>query len=347
MPGGIRTPDLLVRSQTLYPAELQAHLSSLLYTFQLISYIINLLLQEKNTKTAFCQYLIYNLVNKKSTLMKKVSIILPTFNGERFIKESIESILNQSYPNWELIIVDDGSADNTPNIIRNYALKDSRITVLSNEINKNLPASLNLGFENAKGDYYTWTSDDNIYKKNAIEIMVDYLNNNPNTDLVSFNEDIVLENGEFEQTLNDLCPNRNILQLTKCCNIGACFMYRKETAQKVGKYDEDMFCAEDYDYWCRIALKGNIQYCNDNLYIYRKHQKSLSATQVPEICKKIDEIRQQYSLAIMRKLKLSKWAQVRLLLEYYNETKDMEWIKTAKNVSKIFFFLYKINNSFK
>lgn len=279
--------------------------------------------------------------------MKKVSIILPTFNGEKFIKESIESILNQSFSGWELIIVNDGSTDNTPNIIRDYALKDSRITVLSNEINKKLPASLNIGFENAKGDYYTWTSDDNIYKKNAIETMVKYLDNNPDTDLVSFNEDIVLENGKFEQTLNDLCPNRNTLQLTKCCNIGACFMYRKETAQKVGEYDEEMFCAEDYDYWCRIALKGKIQYCNENLYTYRKHKNSLSATQVPEICKKIDEIRHQYSLAIMQKLKLSKLAQVNLLLEYYNESQDTEWIKTAKNVSRTFFFLYKITNIIK
>lgn len=274
-------------------------------------------------------------------LMKKVSIILPTFNGEKFIIESIESIINQSYKNWELIIINDGSFDKTDEIIKNYETKESRIKVFSNEKNLKLPASLNKGFKFATGDYYTWTSDDNIYKPNAIETMVDFLEKNPNIDLVSYNEDIILENGEFEQTLEDLCPNRNVLQLTQCCNIGACFMYRKKIADVVGLYDEDMFCAEDYDYWCRIALKGNIKYCSENLYIYRKHQNSLSATKVPEICEKIDDIRLQYTLAIMKKLKLSKQEQVKLLLNYYKETKDIEWIQKAKNTSRILFFLYK------
>lgn len=279
--------------------------------------------------------------------MQKVSIILPTFNGEKYIEEAINSILNQTYQNWELIIVDDGSTDKTAEIIKKYNEKDSRIYTITNERNIKLPESLNKGFKAATGEYYTWTSDDNMYKPEAIKTMVEYLNNNQAVDLVSFNEDIADKDGEIEQLLTDLYPDRNILQLTKCCNIGACFMYRKDIAEIVGEYDKDMFCAEDYDYWCRIAVKGNIKYCDESLYIYRRHPKSLSSTRVAEICSKILQIRYTYAIAIMKKLKLSKTEQINHLLNFYNENKEnIEWLHMAKNINRTLFCLYKIKNLF-
>ena len=115
----------------------------------------------------------------------KVSIVLPVFNGEKFIKDSIESVLNQTFKDFELIIVNDCSTDSTPDIINSYAEKDSRIKIINNKTNLKLPQSLNVGFKNAKGEYYTWTSDDNIYKENAIEYMASFLDKNKNTALVS------------------------------------------------------------------------------------------------------------------------------------------------------------------
>ena len=102
--------------------------------------------------------------------MKKVSIILPTFNGEKYIEESINSILHQTYKNWELIIVNDASNDNTQDIINKFAEQSFKITVIQNDKNLKLPASLNIGFKKATGEYFTWTSDDNIYKENAIDV---------------------------------------------------------------------------------------------------------------------------------------------------------------------------------
>lgn len=280
--------------------------------------------------------------------MKKVSIILPTFNGEKYIEESINSILHQTYKNWELIIVNDASNDNTQDIINKFAEQSFKITVIQNDKNLRLPASLNIGFKKATGEYFTWTSDDNIYKENAIEKMVKYLDENQEIDLVSFNTDIINEKGETERQLNEIYENRNTLQLTQGCNIGACFMYRKEIAQVVGLYDETMFYAEDYDFWCRIALKGKIAYSDENLYKYRIHPNSLSSTKVPQICEKIREIRHLYTQAIMTKLKLSKKEQVNRLLDfYYNETRDFEWYKMAKNTSKLHCYLYKIKKFFK
>ena len=101
---------------------------------------------------------------------KLVSIVLPTFNGEEFLAQSIESVLKQSYKNLELIIVNDCSTDSTPRIIEEFAKKDSRIKIIHNAINQKLPRSLNIGFNAASGEYWTWTSDDNYYLENAIEI---------------------------------------------------------------------------------------------------------------------------------------------------------------------------------
>ena len=105
--------------------------------------------------------------------MPKVSIVLPTYNGEEYIRQSIDSIRNQTFEDWELIIVNDYSTDGTSLIIREYEKKDSRIIVIENSENKKLPASLNIGFRSATGKYFTWTSDDNRYLPNALQCMVE------------------------------------------------------------------------------------------------------------------------------------------------------------------------------
>ena len=116
--------------------------------------------------------------------MPKVSIVLPTYNGEKFIKESIESVLNQTFEDWELIIVDDCSTDGTLEIIKEYLKKDYRIHLIHNETNRKLPLSLNIGFRKSMGEYLTWTSDDNIYHADAIEKMFLYLEDHAKEQMV-------------------------------------------------------------------------------------------------------------------------------------------------------------------
>ena len=235
--------------------------------------------------------------------MKLVSIILPTYNGANYIKDALDSILKQTYTNWELIIVDDCSTDNTLEIIQEYAQKDNRIKIITNNTNKKLPASLNIGFEAAHGEYFTWTSDDNMYKENAIEYMADFLDKNTDVDLVSCNFDFINEDGSYNNTFTNLVKNRCPLQLVKQCNVGACFMYRKGIAQKVGKYNTDMFCAEDYDYWCRVAIAGNIAYSNENLYKYKLNPQSLTATKQQTIKEKTLAVQQKYKKFLIVKYK--------------------------------------------
>lgn len=276
--------------------------------------------------------------------MEKVSIVLPTYNGERFICASIESVINQTYENWELIIVDDGSSDSTPKIIQQYAEKDSRIKVITNSINQNLPNSLNIGFKQAEGEYYTWTSDDNIYKPKAIEVMVNLLNENSNIDLVSLNYDFIDERDNYVKSFIAKPQKRNIHDLVKTNNIGACFMYKKGIAEIIGDYDSEMFCAEDYDYWFRIALIGNILYRDDlNMYSYRINSKSLTATKMDRVVSKMRFIMDKYSVDLMKKLKMNDFEIIGNILDfYYGENKsNPNWLVQAKAINPILFFLYK------
>ncbi len=259
---------------------------------------------------------------------KLISIVLPTFNGARFISESIDSILNQTYRNWELIIVNDCSTDNTLEIINEYAKRDGRIKIISNQKNKKLPASLNIGFEYAQGDYYTWTSDDNIYYPEALEYMVKFLNNNSYYDLVCCDYELIEEDGTFKQIHSELYPH-NLFELSKNAVVGACFLYTKEIADKIGKYNEKTFCAEDYDYWCRLALAGNIYFSDRVLYKYRFNLQSLTSTKQDLIKEQVYNIRLKYSLKILKKCCAANQQKRQVLLDFYNITKDYRWLFAA------------------
>lgn len=88
-----------------------------------------------------------------------VSIVLPVYNGEKYLRESLDSILAQTMEDWELIAVDDCSKDATPQILADYAASDSRIRVMRNAENQRLPRSLNIGFAEARGEFLTWTDE--------------------------------------------------------------------------------------------------------------------------------------------------------------------------------------------
>lgn len=218
--------------------------------------------------------------------MKKVSIVLPVYNGERYIEEAICSVIQQTYENWELIIVNDCSTDNTQKIIQQYKNIDSRIRIVDNVENQKLPKSLNIGFENANGEYYTWTSDDNRYEKDAIEIMVKCLEQNPEYGMVYCDSYIINEVGDVTEKVS-----KDIAELYYNNCIGACFMYGRSVAEATGIYNPEMFLVEDYDYWLRINKRYPIYHCMDYKYYYRKHGESLTSTRYSDIRKSLHQLR--------------------------------------------------------
>lgn len=221
----------------------------------------------------------------------QISIILPTYNGEEYLSYSIQSILNQTYQDWELIIVNDCSTDQTSNIIKQFSMKDSRIKVINNESNQKLPKSLNIGFSQARGKYLTWTSDDNEYYPAALEKMYNFLEENNDVGMVYANCLVVSENNENTFWGNKDATPENLLMTNVC---GACFLYRKSVAETIGEYNCNLFLAEDHDYWLRIRLKYKIERIPEELYLYRQHSKNLTNTRKKEAFYKDVELTSLY-----------------------------------------------------
>lgn len=204
--------------------------------------------------------------------MHKLSVVLPVYNGATYLRDSIESILNQTYSNLELIIIDDCSTDNSSQIAKAYVDSDPRVIYFRNERNLKLPASLNLGFSKATGTYWTWTSCDNLYYKNAFTVMIEELEQDPYVGLVYADREAIDDIGQVIGYISAGDPDDLIIENV----VGACFLYRKNVAQKVGLYDLNYFLCEDYEYWLRTGLSTKLKRINKCLYKYRYHKDSLS-----------------------------------------------------------------------
>lgn len=200
-----------------------------------------------------------------------ISIILPVFNGEKYLSQSIESCLNQTHNNIELIIVNDCSTDSTLSIAHKYAKRDSRVRIINNEINKKLPASLNIGHKEAKGNYITWTSDDNLYKEHAIEILWNELRNRE-VDVVYSNFILIDKDRKVVREVEHVGFENIIFGNF----VGASFLYKKEVFERNKGYNENLFLVEDYDFWLRALIHSQFFHLKKKLYYYRKHGDSLT-----------------------------------------------------------------------
>lgn len=205
--------------------------------------------------------------------MSKISVILPVYNGEQHIGRAIESVLNQTHQDLELVIVNDCSTDDTQQVLESYAAKDDRIRLFRNETNQKLPRTLNIGFAHAVGDYWTWTSDDNTYHLDALEKMCTVLDERAEIDLVYADFSAVDMQGNLLEEKKLGKPEEIRFQ----DNVGACFLYRKSLALKAGPYDETMFLAEDYEFFIRCYKHGKFCHIAEDLYDYGRHEANLSA----------------------------------------------------------------------
>lgn len=205
-----------------------------------------------------------------------ISIVLPVWNGEKYLNSAIESILTQSYKNFELIIVNDCSTDGSLDIALKFSEKDARVRVISNPENLKLPRSLNAGFNLANGAYYTWTSDDNLLHPNFLEKMLETLDAT-RADIVYGDFNSINEHGD----LIGVSRVGTAEELVIANSIGASFLYKKEVHTSLAGFDAESFLYEDYDFWVRAYLSGfTFRKSNEILYDYRRHGESLTSTLV-------------------------------------------------------------------
>lgn len=266
--------------------------------------------------------------------MPKVSIVLPCYNGASLLGESIESCINQTYKDWELIIINDCSTDNTLAVAMGFAKKDERIHVYTNTKNSKLPASLNNGFRKATGEYWTWTSDDNIMHPEMLKTMVAYLDKHVDVGMVVSNSYVIDEEGNLigENYVPSDLQSRMMLNNY----VGASFMYRRECAQLVGEYREDLFLVEDYEFFLRMSFCCKFAVIPDFLYYYRDNPNSLTATRQKEIKERLTQLRLMYrekaELAYAHQPQLLRLVYYRIVDNLEGKTKLNYFIKFAKRL---------------
>ncbi len=203
----------------------------------------------------------------------KVSIVLPTYNQARYLPRALDSIFAQTFRDFELIVVNDGSTDETASILASY--QQMHDFALIEQENKGLPTALNVGFAQARGEYLTWTSSDNVMMPEMLEVLVQALDENPGVGLVYADWYVVDEQDQVLAIARTIDYDRFLLLRDNYIN--ACFLYRRECAEKVGLYDVDFMYCEDWDYWLRMARFYKMMHIDQILYQYRIHEDSLTS----------------------------------------------------------------------
>jgi glycosyltransferase involved in cell wall biosynthesis len=270
-----------------------------------------------------------------------VSIVLPVYNGSRFLAESVESCLAQTYANWELIIVNDCSTDNSLEIAEGFAAKDARITVVSNPVNSKIPATLNHGFSLAKGELYTWTSHDNRFDPTFLEIFVAYFEQHPDVGFLTGAYEAIDEDGKTLYRVSLPDPQ---ITMPLYNPIAYAFMYRASVAKQAGEYDKDFFLVEDYEYWIKLWLHTKTAKIADCLYFTRDFKGTLTQSRKKDIAKQLLRLRLHYFDVFDDKLKATPALRYQFFLSLIDNAEGKEKWKLFCKLSKLspaFAFKYR------
>lgn len=208
--------------------------------------------------------------------MPKVSVLMGVFNCSEFVAEAIESILSQTFSDFELIICDDGSSDDTAAIVKKYAETDKRIVFVQNNRNYGLAHTLNHCLSLASGDYLIRMDGDDVSKPERFQVLLDTAERHPEFDVIGSGVDLFDENGVWGEAIFSNTPDKLDAFMQRTLSHATVIMKRSALAD-CGAYDEstDIARAEDYDLWCRMVLKGyRLTSIPDKLYQVRWDQRN-------------------------------------------------------------------------
>ncbi|MFV0417115.1 MAG: glycosyltransferase family 2 protein [Dysgonomonas sp.] len=210
-----------------------------------------------------------------------VSVLIPCYNVEKYVEESVNSILKQTYTNLEIIAINDCSTDNTGNILQQLADKDSRITVVNNFKNLRLISTLNKGIELCRGEYIARMDADDISLPTRIEKEVDFLEKNKDHDIVSTQFYAFRSDKPNKYDLNHSPQHDNELRAYMLFRSGICHpavLIRKRIFSELGlKFEQQYLHVEDYALWSEAIYKTKIANLPEPLLLYRVHKNQVSS----------------------------------------------------------------------
>jgi glycosyltransferase involved in cell wall biosynthesis len=200
-----------------------------------------------------------------------VSIVLPCYRGDRFLRDAIESCRRQTYRLIEVIVVDDASPDSSAEIAAAYAALDKRIRLVRRIGNGGVSRAFNSGFSVARGTYFTRLAQDDVFCDDAIEVMVNYLEANPHLGLAYCDAKTIDSAGSVTGISRAAEPNEALWPDNK---VGLCVMWRRSVYEEIGGFDPRFDAAEDYEYWLRLSKKAAIGRCAcDPMLLFRIHDE--------------------------------------------------------------------------
>lgn len=243
--------------------------------------------------------------------MMKVSVIMPAYNTEKYIRTAIESILNQTFSEFEFIIIDDGSTDNTWNIVQEFSKIDPRIKAIKNEKNLGISPSRNKGVNMAQGEYIAWQDADDISLPTRLEKQLQFMEEHAKTGVVGgflrfFDEKG--ENGFRKYRADDKGLRDRIFRYSPIAQPAA--MIRKNCLKSVGGYNEGYPLAEDIDLFFRLGEKYEFSNLQEIILKYREHPDSATFTKLRKL--------EFYTLKIRRKYSKSESYKMTVFDKIYN-----------------------------
>ena len=197
-----------------------------------------------------------------------VSIVTPSFNQERYIEKTIQSVLVQDYPQIEYRIVDGGSTDGTVHVIKKYA---HQLAGWVSEKDRGQTDAINKGFAQAKGDIVAWINSDDTYEPGAISAAVRYLQEHPDVGMVYGDCNYINESGDVVGQFHAAQTNYGLLRQGFTHIPQQTMFLRAELWKQVGPLDPSFYFAMDYDLWTRIAARAKINYVPQTWANFRLH----------------------------------------------------------------------------
>lgn len=229
--------------------------------------------------------------------MTKISVVIPVYNGEKTIKETIDSVLYQSFKDFELIVINDGSTDKTLDIVSD--IKDERLQVFSYP-NAGLAASRNRGISLAKGEYISFIDADDLWTADKLEAQFKALQENPQASVAYSWTNCIDESSQFLRAGTYITFNGDVyanLLLTNFIDNGSNVLIRTKVFQEVNNFDESLTSGEDWDMWLRLAKRYHFVAVSKPQILYRITASSMSANLTRMEAQSMRVIEQAYAVA--------------------------------------------------